>query len=70
MKLRMSKDVRASLASEAKKVSWVGAAVYTAVGWHIESPYFLALVAAWFVFLQAGAHFLLSIQDGNENGND
>ena len=35
-----------------------------------RKPLFSRARAAWFVFLQAGAHFLLSIQDGNENGND
>lgn len=70
LKFRMSKEVRVSLAGEAKKLSWVGAVVYTAIGWHIESPYFLALVAAWFVYFEAAAHILLSIQGSKDDAND
>jgi hypothetical protein len=63
MKLKFSREVRMSAATEIKKVSTYGGIGLGALGFAAHSPLVLIGSGVWWLFCQVVAHVLMSIED-------
>lgn len=63
MKIRFSKEVRKSLATQLIRASWGGSGAFTVLGVTAHSGIVILATGAWWVLAQVIAHIILALEE-------